>query len=68
MIKIEKKITIIIDGGEAHTLKNICELASLYMAEKKRDNPDPYPYGRVSHYQPMELKAMNELMEQIFDA
>ncbi len=65
MVKINKQIEIVIDGDDVETLKNICELARRYIDQHKKHEGDE---RTVDEYTTQQRGAMENLMQEIFDA
>lgn len=68
MLKIEKQITITIDGDNVQTLSSICNCARIYM---ERNSPGGYNWLRgekgIGEFTKEETIAIGKFISQVFE-
>ena len=70
MIKLEKQVTIIIDGDDVQTLRSVCNACQCYMVD---NSPLGYNWHRgeatsVAQFAAEEVLAMARFVEEIREA
>jgi hypothetical protein len=64
-IKIDKQVTITINGADIRALSNVCEAARVYLSERQ---PAKYPgFGEVGQFTLTDVCAMKNLMSAVFN-
>ena len=67
MIKIDKKITVTIDGYHVEVLYRVCELARRYIRNNNHFKEGSGSGSAVDEYSPRQCQEIEEMMTKIFD-